>query len=177
MVRVTFVMEQHVGHYTYYQNLRRYIESTAMIEATWVPVTYYRADGLWERLALMPGGLRAALRGRAQVRQGIAEGDGGVLFFNTQVPAALAHGMLRGQPYLISTDVTPLQYDRIGEAYGHRSDRAGPLKDFKRFVNGRMFRGATRVLPWSRWVGDSLVRDYGVDPGKVEVVPPGIDLG
>jgi glycosyltransferase involved in cell wall biosynthesis len=31
-------------------------------------------------------------------------------------------------------------------------------------------------LPWSTWVRQSLVADYGVDPGRVEVVPPGVDL-
>ncbi|MEI6180913.1 MAG: glycosyltransferase family 4 protein, partial [Chloroflexales bacterium] len=32
------------------------------------------------------------------------------------------------------------------------------------------------LLPWSSWVRDSLIRDYGVSPTKIEVVPPGVDL-
>ena len=31
-------------------------------------------------------------------------------------------------------------------------------------------------MPWSTWTRRSLVEEYGVDPQRVEVVPPGIDL-
>jgi glycosyltransferase involved in cell wall biosynthesis len=176
MVRVTFVMDQHVGLYTYFLNLRRFIDSTTGIEATWVPVTYSRPDSPWDRIPWLPPSIRGSLNGRAQAREGIARSASDVLFFNTQVPAALAHGMIRQRPYLVSTDVTPVQYDRIGGEYGHRADRAGLLKSYKHFVNTRVFRGAARILPWSRWVAGSLVADYGVDPRRIEVIPPGIDL-
>ena len=72
--------------------------------------------------------------------------------------------------------MTPVQYDRMGDEYGHRADRAGLLKRYKHRVNARLFRGAARLLPWSRWVADSLVTDYGVAPERIEVIPPGIDL-
>jgi len=176
MVRITFVMEQHVGLYSYYQYLRRFMDSEADIEATWVPVTYFDPHSALRRLTFLPAGVRSALHGRAQVRQGIARAPGDVLFFNTQVPAALAYGRIRRRHYVISTDVTPVQYDRIGDEYGHRADRAGFLKSYKHLVNTRLFRGAARLLPWSRWVADSLVTDYGVAPERIEVIPPGIDL-
>jgi glycosyltransferase involved in cell wall biosynthesis len=176
MIHVTFVMEQHVGLYTYYQNLRRFIDSEANIEATWVPVTYFKLDGFWERMTFLPERVRGALRGRAQVRRSIAQTTSDVLFFNTQVPAALAHGMVHRRPYLISTDVTAVQFDQLRGEYGLRARRAGPVKTYKHFANTRVLRGATRLLPWSRWVANSLVADYGVDPQKIEVVPPGVDL-
>ena len=176
MVRVTFVMEQHVGLYSYYQYLRRFMDSEADIEATWVPVTYFDPHSALRRLTFLPASVRSALHGRAQVRQGIARAPGDVLFFNTQVPAALAYGRIRRRRYVISTDVTPVQYDRIGDEYGHRADRPGFLKSYKHRVNTRLFRGAARLLPWSRWVADSLVTDYGVAPERIEVIPPGIDL-
>ncbi len=176
MVRVTFVMEQHIGHYTYYTNLRRFIDPAPEVEATWVPVTYTQAGGLWERLTVLPSGVRGSMRGRAQVRNGISRDPGDVLFFNTQVPAALAGGMLRRRPYLVSTDLTPLQYDELAAGYGHKADRPGPLSSYKRMVNTRVFRGAARLVPWSNWVRESLIKDYGVEPSKIDVLPPGVDL-
>jgi glycosyltransferase involved in cell wall biosynthesis len=43
-------------------------------------------------------------------------------------------------------------------------------------MNVRTFRGAARLFPWSTWARQSLIDDYGVDPQKIEVVPPGVDL-
>ena len=37
----------------------------------------------------------------------------------------------------------------------------------------RMLRRAARLLPWSTWTRDSLIEDYGVDPTRIDVVPPG----
>jgi glycosyltransferase involved in cell wall biosynthesis len=37
-------------------------------------------------------------------------------------------------------------------------------------------RGAARVLPWSYWARESLIRDYGVEPDRIDVIPPGVDL-
>ena len=76
MVCVTFVMEQHVGLYSYYQYLRRFMDLEADIEATWVPVTYFDPHSALRRLTFLPAGVRSALHGRAQVRQGIARRPG-----------------------------------------------------------------------------------------------------
>ncbi|GAB4216655.1 MAG: glycosyltransferase family 4 protein [Roseiflexaceae bacterium] len=175
MLRVTFVMEQHLGHQTYYQNIRRAVEQAADVFPVWVPVTYHRPGGLVERQRLLPAGLRGLLRGLCEVRSGLrAPAD--ALFFNTQVPAALAGGLLRRRPYLIATDLTPIQYDAMGALYGHRPDRNPLLRALKHRANRALFRGAARLLPWSSWARDSLVRDYGVDPEQIEVLPPGVDL-
>jgi glycosyltransferase involved in cell wall biosynthesis len=177
MVRATLFMEQHVGLYTYYINLRNYIDSTGGIEPTWVLVTYYKRGGFWERIPFLPDRVSSAFRGRAQVKEGIARTTSDVLFFNTQVPATFAHKTVRGRPYVISTDVTAVQFDRLRKGYGLRPRRDGLMQAYKHSINVRVLSGAARLLPWSRWVADSLVSDYGVDPEKIEVVPPGVDLG
>ena len=177
MVRATLFMEQHVGLYTYYMNLRNYIDSAGGIEPTWVPVNYHKRGGLWERIPFLPDRACGALRGRTQVREEIARTTSDVLFFNTQVPATFAHERVRRHPYVISTDVTAVQFDRLRKGYGLKPRRVGLLQAYKHSVNVRVLRGATRLLPWSRWVADSLVSDYGVDPERIEVVPPGVDLG
>jgi glycosyltransferase involved in cell wall biosynthesis len=176
MLRATFVMEQHLGHQTYYQNVRSFVESGARIQSTWVPVTYTGDNGIWDRIPALPPHIRGTLRGRQEVRQGLAHVVSDVVFFNTQVPAVLGGSVTRQQPYAISTDLTPIQYDQVSLQYGHRPDREGPLKSYKHRVNIATLRGAARLFPWSSWARASLIADYGVEPHRIEVVPPGIDL-
>jgi glycosyltransferase involved in cell wall biosynthesis len=176
MLRVCFIMEQHLGHRTYYENLRRCVENDARVAAQWVPITYEKPGGIIERLRLLPARIRGSLRGRTQVREGLQDSSADISFYNTQVPAALGGAFVRRLPYIIATDLTPIQYDAISRMYGHTPDRWGPLKSYKYNVNRRLFCGAARLMPWSAWARDSLVTNYGVDPSKIEVLPPGVDL-
>jgi glycosyltransferase involved in cell wall biosynthesis len=175
VIKATFFMEQHIGHRTYYENLRQFVDAGSQIDATWVEVTYSQSDTIWARLPLLPNGLRGTLMGREQVRRGLRRSGGEIALFNTQVPAALASGLVRKRPYILSTDITPLQYDRMGAYYGHQPDKGGLLSRYKHRVNVNLFQGASRLLPWSSWTADSLVKDYGVDARRIEVVPPGVD--
>lgn len=174
-IKVAFVMEQHLGHRTFYQNLRTFIAHDRSIAPTWIEVAYAPLPGWLEKLPL-PGSVRGMLRGRAEVRRGLAQTRYEVAFFNTQVPAALGGALTRRQPYVISTDITPRQYDAIGQLYGHRADRGGPLAAYKQRANETTLRQAARVLPWSTWTRQSLIDDYGVKIDRCEVLPPGVDV-
>ncbi len=168
-------MEQHLGHRTFYQNLRSFIASEAAIDATWIEVDYAPMSSPIERLPL-PGSIRGLLRGRSQVRHGLAHARCEVAFFNTQVPAVLGGALTRRQPYVISTDITPRQYDAIGQHYGHRADRGGPLAAYKHHANLSTLRSAAKLLPWSTWTRQSLIEEYGVKVNQIEVLPPGVDI-
>jgi glycosyltransferase involved in cell wall biosynthesis len=176
-IRSIFIMEQHLGHQAYYQNLRQGIEQAAPSGTSWVEVTYQEPASLWERMPLLPEGVRGMLSGRRQVRRGLRQHpEADVVFFNTQVPAALAGGLARQRPYVLATDITPRQYDVMGWAYNHSPDRDGLLSRYKHAVNRQLFQRAARILPWSNWARDSLIADYGVDPARIEVVSPSVDL-
>ncbi|MEI6181268.1 MAG: glycosyltransferase family 1 protein, partial [Chloroflexales bacterium] len=149
MTRVTFVMEQHIGHQTYYQNLRRAVEQDGQIEARWTEVTYRGASRLLDRLPGLPVHVRGTLQGMVQVRRALTAGAYDIAFFNTQVPAALAARLVRRRPYIVATDITPLQYDQMSHHYGHKADQGGPLAAYKHRVNVALFRGAAHLLPWS----------------------------
>jgi glycosyltransferase involved in cell wall biosynthesis len=168
-------MEQHLGHQTYYHNLQRFVDQSSQIKAHWVPVTYTQAGTIWDHFAFLPTHIRGTLRGRTEVRQGLSQTHSDVAFFNTQVPAALGGSLVPRQPYVISTDITPIQYDQMSQQYGHRPDRPGPIQRYKHRVNVNLLRNAARLLPWSTWTRDSLISDYGVAPERIEVVPPGVD--
>ena len=77
-------------------------------------------------------------------------------------------------PYLVLQD---LSYDMLLERFGPGgalhfpglgADRLRRLRDRQREV----YAQATRVLPMSRWMADSLVR-HGVPDSRIAVVPPG----
>jgi glycosyltransferase involved in cell wall biosynthesis len=173
MIKATFLMEQHIGHRAYYDNLRRHIDRAHEVDPSWIEITYQNETSFWQRIPGIPAGTRGTLIGREQAQQGL-KNTANVLFFNTQVPAVLSGKPKR--PYIIATDITPVQYDRMSAVYGHRADRQGWIRQAKQYFNRRILRGAAALLPWSSWAGGSLVNDYGVNPARVEVLPPGVDL-
>jgi glycosyltransferase involved in cell wall biosynthesis len=175
-LRVAFIMEQHIGHQAYYQNLRRFVGMDGKLECRWYPITYQEPHALWERIPLLPAHWRGTLSGMVQVRHALRDWDPQVTFFNTQVPAALGGGLTHQRPYVLATDITPLQYDGMAEHYGHHPDRSRLLADYKKRANQRLFQGAARLAPWSSWAADSLARDYGVDAARIETIAPGVDL-
>ncbi|MEI2611525.1 MAG: glycosyltransferase family 4 protein [Candidatus Promineifilaceae bacterium] len=170
----TFLMEQHIGHRTFYENVRRFIEPLPEIEARWVEVNYFEPGGVWERLTFLPQHWRGTARGRAQSRHALTFPTD-VVICNTQVPGALAGRRLHQHPYILCTDITPRQYDQMARHYHHRPDKGGPLAAYKHWVNRNLFQNAARVLPWSTWTRHSLLQEYGVALDKIEVLPPGVD--
>ncbi len=175
-LRVTFVMEQQVGHQSFYRNLRMAMDHEGRIKPRWLEITYREPESVWERLPGLPARLRGTLVGRAQVIRGLRAVAYDVAFFNTQVPAAISGRTARRYPYVLCTDITPVQYDQMGRFYGHPPDAGGWVARYKHRVNRELFQGAAFTLAWSDWVKASLIGDYGVAPDKVEVLPPGVDL-
>jgi glycosyltransferase involved in cell wall biosynthesis len=170
-------MEQHVGHYTYYQNLRRFIDADRRVQASWARITYEQPDMGLSRSRFVPRHLRPALAGSRQVIKALMAAPCDVAFFNTQVPAVLGGAWTYRQPFVISTDITPLQYDAMAASYQHEPDRRGPYHWMKYHANRLALRKATRLLPWSHWAADSLRYDYGAPADRICVTPPGVDVG
>lgn len=176
MTIATFVMEQHIGHRAFYENLRRFIDPAQHIQADWVEVTYNQPpSGIWDYLPLSEH-IRGTLRGRAQVRNRLKNGQYDVAFFNTQVPALLGGQLVKNRPFVLCTDITPIQYDQMGEYYHHEADVSGMMQRYKHRSNRQMLQSAGRILPWSSWAKTSLIEDYGVNADKIEVLPPGVDI-
>lgn len=169
---VLFAMEQHLGHRTYYENLRAHVGDDRC-DAVWLPVDYVIGDRL-DRLPL-PHSAKAAWSARQAVRGGVASTGADVHVFNTQVPAVLGGRAARSKPFIAITDVTPKQYDRMAAGYGHRADRSGPIGWAKHELNRRMFADASWCVGWSNWACDSMVTDYGVERSRTRAIPPGVD--
>jgi len=79
-------------------------------------------------------------------------------------------------PTVVSMDATPLNFDSIGSPYDHTPSSFKLLESIKNTITRRTFNSAARLVTWCDWAKDSLVADYGIDAGKVEVIPPGVDV-
>jgi glycosyltransferase involved in cell wall biosynthesis len=175
-LRVTFVMEQHVGLKTFTENLRRVIDRDPRVSPTWAFVTYFDPDGVLERYCgFLPRQVRGRLRGALQVWRALRT-PADARFYLTQVPVALGGPRARALPYLTMTDVTPVQYDAMADGYGHAPDRIPLVRWLKHRINLRVFQDASRVLSLSEWTAASIRADYRVPEERAEVLAPGIDV-
>ena len=169
-------MEQQAGMRTLYLNWQDVVSTMPEIEATWVPITYYKTGGRLEKLKFLPGIVRALLRARLQAEQGLGEVRYDSVLFNTYNPAVAYGKKLEEQRSFLMFDVTPVQYDSMAEWYERTPDNRGSwLANYKTGQIKRTFARAEGLIVWSKWAGDSAVCDYGADPKRVHVVPPGID--
>ena len=93
-----------------------------------------------------------------------------VLHFHTQTAALLCADYIRRVPTVITTDQTANQ---IALETEHRW-RWTHLPSVA--LERRPLRLARAVVAFSHWAARSLVQDQGVDPSRVHVIPPGVDL-
>lgn len=172
--RVLFALEQVLGHVSQSQNFKRFLPEFTDIDPVFADVTFHHEDGAIERLPL-PGAMTASMRARMEVTAAMHDGLPAAFFFNTQKVALFCPDLVARRPSLMSLDVTPVQYDAMAGAYGHVPDGRGPVARAKHVWNRRVFRSARRLIPASNWVAESLVDDYGLDPARITVIPPGVD--
>lgn len=175
--RPVFVMEQMLGHVTHSANLERILAPTGELEPTFLKISG-ELDG-WA--SHVPGWsnwtIRSGVRARRSLREDERRHDGlpDAAFVHTQVPAVLLGRWMHRIPTVVSLDGTPRQYDAFGEFYEH-DVRASAAEDLKHRIHRRTFRRARHLVTWSRWAKRSLIDDYGVPPGDVSVISPGVDL-
>lgn len=175
--RIAFVMEQTLGHKTHDMNFRHWVAQDPEVVPTWISVDFAAPDR-WERTPVVKDNwtLRASLRAWEQVQAVLRSERLDGLFFHTQVTALFAQRLMKRIPTVISLDATPLNFDSIGGPYQHAPSGFRPVEMLKNTLNRRVFNHARKLISWNEWGKQSLLRDYGVKPSKVAVIPPGIDV-
>jgi glycosyltransferase involved in cell wall biosynthesis len=168
------VLEQTLGHITHADNLVRLVSPDPRLRAEFALVDF-DLDRRWARV---PGHgnwtVRAGLRARRAVRALRRNGQLDALFVHTQVAATLMPDALRRTPSVVSLDATPIQYDELGDHYGHSTSSAR-VEGAKWRLHRSCFARADRLVTWSQWAKDGLVDRYDVSPDKVVVIAPGVD--
>lgn len=173
--RFVFILEQTLGHVSHSQNLERALARSPDVEATIIKIPY-APPTLSERLtARSRWAVRASIVARNALRKGALAGAIDGIFVHTYVCALLLGRRMRAIPTVVSLDATPLNLDSSGDAYRHRRQPA-PVEALKHLVHSRSMRRARRFVAWSDWASKSLISDYGIDPHKVSVIHPGVDL-
>ena len=176
--RVGFLMEQALGHVSYTRNLQAaYATAGGRIVPEWILVPF-AADGPLDRIPPFAANwtLRGSVRAATLLHRSSRADAYDALFVHTQTIGLLAPLVSRRTPVIMSLDATPLNFDRVGAAYGHYTRPNGRVERVKCAIYRRTFRDAAALTTWSQWAKDSLRDDYGVDPDVVTVIPPGVDL-
>jgi glycosyltransferase involved in cell wall biosynthesis/GT2 family glycosyltransferase len=173
--RFALVLEQTLGHVTHSKNLESLITDAPGRSVAVLPVPFELSG--WS--ARIPGmrnwTVRAGVRARRAIGREHRRHGIDALFIHSQVPAILVGRWMKKIPTVVSLDATPLQYDQLGEFYAH--ERSSPrVEAWKKTANIRCFRRARHVVTWSAWAREGLVAEYGVDAGKITVVPPGVHV-
>lgn len=175
-----FALEYSLGHTTHAENLKRVLAGSS--EDGLKRIVPHYLDLPFDKTPVGPWGQLPLVRSNWSVRASMAAYRGlrplasrlNAILFHTQVTSLFSVGLMRQVPSVISLDATPLQIDRLGEAYGH-TPGGGRVEAVKKRMQERAFHAARRLVTWSAWAKDSLVQEYGVAADRVEVIPPGID--
>lgn len=179
---VGFVMEQAMGHLTHHRALAAEAARDPNVRGTWMPVQY-RDDDVWQRT---PGvrrnmSLLLSLRARRAVMAHTrSTGPFDALFYHTQLTALLSQSLMARIPTVISLDATPLNADptppALANGFARRPDGAGAWDRLKFEWYRRAFSRAAALVVWSEWARRSVIHDYNIEPGRVTIIPPGVDL-
>ena len=174
--KFAFVMELQAGMRTQYMTWRDTVSQMPDISPTWVPISYYEPNGLIEKLKFVPGSIRAAARSYRQVEAGLGKTRYDAVLFNTYNPAVIHARSVREQRAFLMFDVTPKQYDGMAHWYSQMPDKPGSrFAEFKHRRVCTAFQGAAGLMAWSNWAAQSAIEDYGAEPNKIQLVPPGVD--
>jgi len=173
--RFVFVLEQALGHVVHAMNIERVLDEQPDIEPTIIPIAPDTTAGVRSLPLFRNWSLQSSLAARHALRSHIAASRPDAVFIHTQVAALLARDVMRRFPTIVSMDATPMNFDTVGDAYGH-GRQLDIVEAGKRAVTRRALQGAKAVVTWSQWAAASAVSDYGVDPALVHAIPPGVDV-
>jgi glycosyltransferase involved in cell wall biosynthesis len=84
--------------------------------------------------------------------------------------------MSRRIPIFTMLDATQKQLQAFGSGYGIYPSRFSSLEGLKHNLRRRAYKRCAGIFSFSEWAKRSLVADYGVDSGKVHVIPHGAVL-
>lgn len=164
--RVTFCMEQTLGHRAHTKNILNALASEERVRLVEVPYQ--------ERTRVR---VPWAVRGSAIAMRRMRREHFDVAFFHTQTVALFASRSSRsGSKFVVSVDATPKQLDEMGGFYSHRQQAAG-IERAKAKLYRAVFSRAAGIVAWSDWAAQSLIQDYGVEQTRIEVVHPGASTG
>jgi glycosyltransferase involved in cell wall biosynthesis len=137
-----------------------------------------------ERVARLPvvssrwelkAGLVARSRYRADLRR---RGQIDAILANHMLPLTFLGSVSRTTPIVLSLDATPEMMSATGRWYVTKAhhERLAVSNALRREMARRLYERCAALLPWSEVARQSLIDTYRIDPAKVTIIAPGIDL-
>lgn len=165
-------MVRTAGHATHVANLAKIAGEDSTVDAKWTDVRSHVGGGRVEWVT--------SRLGRGQSIRPLVDLVGGLRWSEidallTNLPEiALYPRRMRRCPVLVDFDSTPAQLAAMPEyARPNASGRLAGLRDAR---VRRLWDDVHTFVAWSEWAKASAVDDYGIDPERVVVNPPGVDL-
>ncbi len=170
---IAFVIEYTTGHVTFAKMLQKVVASDPSVQATWFLVKFETVG--WPA-NMFPLSRNYTLRTSSWARRLLGSAKNfDVAFFHTQTLSLFCGPLMRHLPSVISTDATPKNLDEVAVGY-HHPVGGRFVERAKRTLVAYTLKHATYLMPWSDWCARSLIEDYGVDPARVRLLRPGVDL-
>jgi glycosyltransferase involved in cell wall biosynthesis len=175
---ILFVGSLYAGHRTRFLNLRRHTERDHRISASYRHVSGWRDGGIVERFTFLPPPLRGRIRalGEASALARLPRPD--AIWTSVWEVAVPYLGLMRGPlrtPVVLDLDRTYDQLESMAFDYFGREPRHGLTLAASLAWERMLWRSVTCFVPWSNWAATGL-RRRGVDPTRIHVLPPGVDL-
>jgi glycosyltransferase involved in cell wall biosynthesis len=92
------------------------------------------------------------------------------------LPFVLTRAAMQGIPLFFAVDSTPALYATFRGHYAHQTKLTSVKGRASVALHRLFYHRCTGLLPWSRWVANSMIHDYGVPAERVHVVHPGVDV-
>ncbi len=169
-------MSTEVGLRTQFLNWKSGLTPDLGVRPEWIVIDWWKHRGLIERLPLLPDGLKARMRGEFQLRSGLRKGPFDALYVAQERMFHGSNDLLYRQNYFVTADVTAIQLAAFGTLYNKLATGPAFYERQKHSERSERLRRATALFPWSRWVAQSMVSDYGADPETIHVIPPGVNM-
>ncbi len=167
-------MSTELGLKTQYLNWRRGLTEHD-IDPEWIVINWWQPYGLFRPLGPKVHSLIARIGAQRDINSGLARGPFDALFLAGHMLHAV-QAALQKQPYFLALDTTRKQLTAFGPLYG-KGPTPIPFVENRRHRNRCVqYRNAAAIFPWSDWCAASIINDYDVDPARVHVIPPGVDL-
>jgi len=94
-----------------------------------------------------------------------------VIFFHTQALAFFALDLIEKTPTVVSIDMT----NALASIESGNNKFKWTYKP-NIYIEKLIYQRAAKILTWTEWARNSVINDYGIQPEKVQVIPPGVDI-
>jgi glycosyltransferase involved in cell wall biosynthesis len=164
------------GHAAQFQNLRDSCPPDINDRSTWVGMDFFQSEDWLANTPLLPAQLRRARHEmwHFEHRLGSEIRPDDVLFVASWNLRFLPH--MHRHPSYFYVDFSPSCMRSLSPWYDHFYRKSALAQVGRELLASTLPRSARAVFAMSQWCADGIVRDYGIAPERVHVVPGGANL-